>query len=165
MLDKANLEVAAKVDFFIRDPSHHDINKVCAGFIVTGPSGVSGFNFFARLLASLAAERDRVMISLEASDCPNLKSCLKALIRKGVGGQNVRDDEDDSAVSAQDRSRLLNFDLQLLQQYCTQQEVSKVIVAFPDSEAYAASLLSDIITLLQYGGNSVSILQPSADTL
>jgi len=156
VLDKANIDVVDEVNSFVKKSSKHEDGKLPAGFVITGPSGIASGHFINRMHTSVTSQDEQVLITLAASECPNLKTCLKVLIRKGVGEDNIPDQDDNATVNTFNGRRLLNFDLQLLDHHCKKQRLKEVIVAFRDSEAYAASLLSEIVIVLQYGNSYVS---------
>lgn len=82
---------------------------------------------------------------------PNLKTLLKNLIQKGTSADAPSDDDDEIDVVKPNRkrSRLLNYDLQLLHNYSQERKLSRVVVAFQDCEGFDGSLLSDTLELLR----------------
>lgn len=87
-------------------------------------------------------------MALTSSECPNLKTLLKNLIRKATSADD--DDGDEHVFTRRKGPRLLNYDLQLLFEWCKEQSPANVVVAFRDSEALEGSLLADAIQLMRY---------------
>ena len=100
---------------------------------------------------SLNTSTRTAFVSLTSNQAPNLKTLLKHLIRKGASSSAVVDEDDDEELTTAGRKgpRLLNYDLQILQNTVTDRKLDQVVVAFQDSEAFDGSLLSDTIELLR----------------
>lgn len=88
---------------------------------------------------------------LTSGECPNLKTLLKALIKKATSriGDDDEDDLDQPATSSRHGPKLLNYDLGHVQEWQKKSRVSSIVVAIQDSEAFDAGLLADTIDLLQ----------------
>ena len=86
---------------------------------------------------------------LQSGDAPNLKTTLKKLIRTAINQQEGLDDEEVQVTNNLQSRRLLNYDLQILHDYVVQQESTKVVVAFQDSEAFDSSLLAELVALFR----------------
>lgn len=81
-----------------------------------------------------------MLVQLNSDQAPNLKSALKHLNR-----------QTESYVSKDsDRTRYLNYDLQILYNHVQEHAVEKVVVLFRDSESFSESLLADLIGVLEY---------------
>jgi len=149
-LNEVNEDIVTEIETFINHhPSEDGGIKLHAGFILTGPSGITSGGLFERLRRSITSENSQILVPLETSDCPNLKSCLKAIIRKGTDTTGSVENDNTTFESASG-SRLMTFDLQLLQEFCMVKRTKRLVVAFLESEAFEASLLSELIILLQY---------------
>ena len=133
--------------------SKNATQKISAGLIITSPWASSGF--LERVQTRVLAERRNAFVTLRPSDAPNLKSLLKNLIRRAtnsaVTGEN--DDDEQDAVSGTTTSgpKLLNYDLQILCDWCKTKRIDKVIIALRDCETFDVNVFSDFISVLQYG--------------
>jgi origin recognition complex subunit 3 len=105
---------------------------------------------FSQLSTSIGQTDGSIFIPLTSTLAPNLKTLLKNLISKGTSADAQSDDEDevDAVKPTRKRTRLLNYDLQLLYDYTQEKSLSRVVVAFQDCEAFDGALLSDAIELL-----------------
>lgn len=88
---------------------------------------------------------------LTSSECPNLKTLLKNLIKKVTSRVEQDDDEDADRTSGSSRHgpKLLNYDLGHVQEWHKKTRTSRIVVALQDSEAFDVGLLVDTIDLLQ----------------
>lgn len=93
------------------------------------------------------------MIVLTSKDATNLKSTLKKLIKDATQQDEGLDDEDDEVVVGRKGARLLNYDLQILQNWCKIHEGQKVVIAIQDTEAFDGNILSDLISLFRFVHN------------
>ncbi|EKG09208.1 Origin recognition complex subunit 3 [Macrophomina phaseolina MS6] len=121
-------------------------SKIPTGLVVAGPSIASHAQFFDSLAQRTAVEAQSVFVALTSSECPNLKTLLKNLIRKATSADDG--DGDEHVFTRRKGPRLLNYDLQLLFEWCKEQSPANVVVAFRDSEALEGSLLADAIQLM-----------------
>lgn len=105
---------------------------------------------FSQLASSISQADGSIFVPLNSTLAPNLKTLLKNLISKGTSSDAQSDDEDevDAVKPTRKRTRLLNYDLQLLYDYIREQGLSRVVVAFQDCETFDGALLSDAIELL-----------------
>jgi len=124
--------------------------KVSSAIILTGPSIASHALLFSQLSSGISQSDGSIFIPLTSALAPNLKTLLKNLISRGTSSDAQSDDEDevDAVKPTRKRTRLLNYDLQLLYDYTQEKELSRVVVAFQDCEAFDGALLSDAIELL-----------------
>jgi origin recognition complex subunit 3 len=123
--------------------------KVSSAIILTGPSIASHALLFSQLSDRISKSNHSIFISLTSALAPNLKTLLKNLIQKGTLSDPSDDENDVDAVKSTRRpTRLLNYDLQLLHDHCLERNLSRVVVAFQDCEAFDGPLLSDAIELL-----------------
>ena len=98
-------------------------------------------------------ERIGPMVVLSSKDATSLKGVLKKLIKDAT--QEDRGDDEDIGFLRGQKSHsvtLLNYDLQILQNWCQEpaHKKLKVTVAIQDTEAFDSTLLSDLVSLLRY---------------
>jgi origin recognition complex subunit 3 len=141
------------VDFVSTASSSPDEYKfaIPTGLIVAGPSIASHGPFFARLGQRIKSDANSAYVVLTSGESSNLKTLLKNLIKKVTS--HAEDDDDDDldrpTTSSRHGPKLLNYDLGHVQEWRKKNQVSSIVVAFQDSEAFDASLLADVIDLFQ----------------
>lgn len=128
--------------------------KIPTALILAGPNIASHTPLFEQL-ASRIRDEDRTgpVIVLTSKDATNLKSTLKKLIKDATQQDEGLDDEDDEVVIGRKGARLLNYDLQILQNWCKIHEGQKVVIAIQDTEAFDGNILSDLISLFKFVHN------------
>ncbi|KAL1383616.1 origin recognition complex subunit [Phyllosticta capitalensis] len=133
---------------FIKDSdfSPDQGSRIPAGLVVAGPAIASHAQFFDSLAERVSNETESVFVSLKSTECPNLKTLLKNVIRKATAAEE--DDGDEHVVTRRKGPKLLNYDLQLLYEWCQDQQPKHVVVTFQDSEAFDGPLLADTIQLM-----------------
>lgn len=90
---------------------------------------------------------------LSSKDATNLRGVLKKLIKDATQEDQGLDDEEDAVVTKKMQgAKLLNYDLQILQNWCQEptHEGLKVTVAIQDTEAFDGNILSDLVSLMRY---------------
>ncbi|USP77235.1 hypothetical protein yc1106_04509 [Curvularia clavata] len=116
--------------------------------IVAGPSIASHGPFFERLGRRVRDENSAYVV-LTSSECPNLKTLLKNLIKKVTLRVEDDDEEDANRPSASRYGpKLLNYDLGHVHEWHKKTRASRIVVALQDSEAFDVGLLVDTIDLL-----------------
>lgn len=90
-------------------------------------------------------------VTLSAADGPNLRVFLKNLIRKATAHEDVQPHAHaaDLETDHYKGTKLLNYDLQILYDWCKPRRISKVVLVLQDSEAFDGTVLTDILALLQ----------------
>ena len=139
-------------DFVLASASSQDTKfAIPTGLIVAGPSIASHGPFFERLGRRLRSDGDNAYIVLTSGECPNLKTLLKTLIKKATSRVEDDDEDDVDRPSATSRNgpKLLNYDLGHVLEWQNQSQVSSIVVAIQDSEAFDAGLLADMVDLFQ----------------
>lgn len=152
MLLDINVSTINHISAFVAstDPRPPTPGRVSSAIILTGPSIASHALLFSQLSCSIGQAEGSIFVPLTSTLAPNLKTLLKNLISKGTFAATQSDDEDetDTIKPTRKRTRLLNYDLQLLYDYVQEKNLSRVVVAFQDCEAFDGALLSDAIELL-----------------
>jgi len=98
-------------------------------------------------------ERIGAVVVLSSKDATNLKGVLKKLIKDATQEDQGLDDEEDTVVAKKTQeTKLLSYDLQILQNWCQEpaHEGLKVTVAIQDTEAFDSNILSDLVSLMRY---------------
>ena len=155
-LDGADSAVQEKIVNFISanfSSSDEQSFAIPTALIVVGPSIASHGPFFERLGRKVTEDANSVSVILTSSECPNLKTLLKNLIKKATLRVEEDDDDDEELdrppTSSRYGPKLLNYDLGLIQEWQKKKRVSSIVVAIQDSEAFDAGLLNDTIDLFQ----------------
>lgn len=117
---------------------------------MTGPNIASHTPLFEQL-ASRIRDEEKIgpVVILTSKDATNLKSILKKLIRDATQQDEGIDDEEEEIVGRKG-SKLLNYDLQILQNWCKLHEGQKVVIAIQDTEAFDGTILSDLVSLFRF---------------
>jgi origin recognition complex subunit 3 len=89
---------------------------------------------------------------LTSSECPNLKTLLKNLIKKATlrPSDDDDDDPDNTTSSSRHGPKILDFDLNHLQEWQTKNRAERIVVTIQDSEAFGANMLDEMIDLFSY---------------
>jgi origin recognition complex subunit 3 len=119
------------------------------GLVVAGPSIASHGPFFERLGYKIRADADSAYILLTSSECPNLKTLLKNLIKKATSRAEDEDEDDQLSKPSRNGPKLLNYDLGHIQDWLKKNKFASIVVTIQDSEAFDAGLLVDVIDLFQ----------------
>jgi origin recognition complex subunit 3 len=153
-LEGADSAVQQKIVNFVSAASSSPAESkfvIPTGLIVAGPSIASHGPFFARLGQKIKTDTNSTYIVLTSGESTNLKTLLKNLIKKVTS--HVEDDEDEDlnrpTTSSRHGPKLLNYDLGHVQEWRKKNQVSSIVVAFQDSEAFDASLVADVVDLFQ----------------
>lgn len=128
--------------------------KVPTAVILVGPNIASHGPLFNQLATRIQInERIGPAVVLSSKDATNLKGVLKKLIKDATQEDQGLDDEEDTVVTKKTQgAKLLNYDLQILQNWCQEptHEGLKVTVAIQDTEAFDSNILSDLVSLMRY---------------
>lgn len=99
-----------------------------------------------------------IFVGLQSRQCPNLQNALKNLIkiaiveRSGAGAYN-------DFLAKHKKFHPLNFDLELLELFITDNTITKIVVSLSDVEDVDASTTNDLINTLQlWQGQIPSVL-------
>ncbi|EOD51879.1 putative origin recognition complex subunit 3 protein [Neofusicoccum parvum UCRNP2] len=121
VIDHVNRATLDEIISFIKTAyfNQDQATKIPTGLVVAGPSIASHAQFFDSLAERAAHEAQSTFVALSSNECPNLKTLLKNLIRKATSAE---DDDGDEHVSTRRKGpKLLNYDLQLLFEWCKEQ--------------------------------------------
>lgn len=128
--------------------------KVPTALILVGPNIASHGPLFSQLATRIQTD-DQVgpVVVLSSKDATNLKGVLRKLIKDATQEDQGFDDEEDPGIGRKPQgTRLLNYDLQILQNWCQEpsHEGLKVTVVIQDTEAFDSNILSDLVSLMRY---------------
>lgn len=137
VLDEANTLTLDQIECFLRTAQIGNESSIPTGFVMAGPDTTSHATFFAQLKGRIEDDSAKLLVSLNATECSNLRSALKALIYKVIN----QDDD----VQFESDTRYLDYDLQMLASWLQQQDKSLIAIAFEDSEAFQPNVLTEII--------------------
>ncbi|KAF2459963.1 origin recognition complex subunit 3 N-terminus-domain-containing protein [Lineolata rhizophorae] len=146
-LDHVNHETVDGVSHFaFQAQDVRRSGKVPVALVITGSSITSWTSFLGSLSDRLTSSRANLVVSLRSGESPNLKTLLRVLIAKAsAGGDSGNEDE---TLLHHNTGRLLNYDLQLLEDLLRERATENVVIAFEESETFDGALLSDTINLI-----------------
>ena len=154
ILDSFNQKTLDDVSAFVaRAAPAHVGGKIPTALVLTGPNIASHAPLFAQIAARVcAADAAGPVVVLASKDAANLKGALKKVIKDATEADDGFDDDepaDDEAIAGRRGSRLLNYDLRILQNWCALNPHKKVVVAVQDTEAFDAAILADLVQLFR----------------
>ncbi|PWW78804.1 hypothetical protein C7212DRAFT_273164 [Tuber magnatum] len=147
ILDSFNSKTLDDVSAFVRDVAPEKFEgKIPTALVLAGPN-IASHELLFEQLAQRIRNQDRTgpVVVLTSKDATNLKTALRKLIRDATQQDEGVDDEEEDIVRKS--TKLLNYDLQILQTWCESHGGQKVTIAVQDSEAFDSNVLSDLITL------------------
>ncbi|KAG0636478.1 origin recognition complex subunit 3 N-terminus-domain-containing protein [Tuber brumale] len=147
ILDSFNSKTLDDVSAFVKDatPEKYE-GKIPTALVLAGPNIASHELLFEQLAQRIRSQdRTGPVVVLTSKDATNLKTTLRKLIRDATQQDEGVDDEEEDIVRKS--TKLLNYDLQILQIWCELHKGQKVTVAVQDSEAFDSGILSDLISL------------------
>lgn len=155
ILDSFNQKTLDDVSEFVRSaqPEQHK-GKIPTALVLTGPNIASHGPLFAQFRTRIwDVDRTGPVVILASKDAPTLKGTLKKLIKdateqdRAMDQEGAGDEDDDELILGRKGAKLLNYDLQILQNWCALHPGQKVVIAIQDTEAFDSAILSDLISL------------------
>ncbi|MCJ1242868.1 hypothetical protein MMC30_000064 [Trapelia coarctata] len=148
VLNDVNSQTVDDIVKFIDDVDpKENTNRIPTGLVAAGLSANASQSMFAAVADRIKENASHLVISMVASQCSNLKSALKLIIRDATNQGSI-DDLDEEAVDACQDVRLLDYDLQSLQEHTQKHSITRMIIYFPNSESIDGNLLADLIDVL-----------------
>ncbi|KAL8850711.1 MAG: hypothetical protein Q9221_004359 [Calogaya cf. arnoldii] len=146
--ESTTADTIGQVADFIRQARYGDSAEttIPTALIVVGPSNSTYTNIVRSVETQLQEELDVGIVDIVPSQIVNLKSALK-LINNHVTDVSLTTEEDGLPKQEQS-SRRLNYDLQVLCDHVRSHSITKVILAFHDSETFDGALLNDIVEVI-----------------
>lgn len=135
------------------EPGVSHSGKIPTALVLAGPNIASHAPLFAQFAERLSKkEQVGPTVVLTSKDAPNIKAALKKIIRDATfGGENAEevawDDEEEELILGKKGQKLLNYDLQILQNWCSVHPGKRVIIAIQDTEAFDTSVMSSLVSL------------------
>ena len=146
----ANSHTQDKVVQFLNDILNSDSDgSLLCGFILGDLDSTVHASFFQQLDTTLGGLEGRLHVQLKASECLNLKALLKSLIQKAISTKGNLEDELTNGISSSNGRKLLDYDLQVLQDWVRKTRTSQVVVTFHNSEAFDGHVLAEAIELFR----------------
>lgn len=145
---KANESIVANVNSFIRNRhGRDDARKLPVGILASGPGSTSNDALFQQVQESYISDDSYGLGLLPASSCPNLKTLLRNLIHDVT--QGFKGGICDGTLEDGPLPKLLNYDLQILHNWCKYHHTKRVVVVFPESDGLSIAMLSDLLCLFK----------------
>jgi len=123
-------------------------SKLPCGFILGELDSTVHALFFQQLAEHVSLQSRSIFVQLKSSECTNLKSLLKTLIKKASPSNEDSDNEFANEQSSAHGRKLLDYDVQNLYNCIRKRDIGQLVVSFLDSEAFEASVLAEAIELL-----------------
>lgn len=157
VLNRSNEATLEEILAFLKEARDVDeVGRLPAGFVLAGPSIAAHSSIFEQLEQRTSEEIASNFILVSASEAPNLKTLLKAVIKTGTSQSSF---DDELSISKRSGRKLLDYDLQLLYDWVKERGITQIVVAFRDCEPFDSAVLSEAIELLGY---ALSPLNPAA---
>ncbi|KAF3919834.1 hypothetical protein ABW20_dc0110259 [Dactylellina cionopaga] len=153
VLAQVNEETLQAVSNFVGEAAPNIYGgKLPAGLILTGPNIAAHGVLFKQIETRIqnVDKHGRVAI-LTSKDSSNLKNALKKVIKTITELQSGFEDEDEiiEAKSGKNTSRF-NYDPEIIQEWCSSNPDTKIIVAIQDTEAFDPAVLVELISILYH---------------
>ena len=146
VVEDSNGNTLAEVIQFLDDVSNPgEESKLPCGFILGELDSTVHASFFQQLSEHVSRQSRSIFVQLKSSECTNLKSLLKTLIRKATSSN---EDSDNEFSRSGNGRKLLDYDVLILYDYVHKRDIGQLVVSFLDSEAFEASVLTEVIELL-----------------
>ncbi|KAF8242366.1 hypothetical protein K440DRAFT_590933 [Wilcoxina mikolae CBS 423.85] len=149
ILDSFNQKTLDDVSGFVASaqPEKYD-GKIPTALVLTGPNIASHAPLFVQFKSRIRdLDRAGPVVVLTSKDALNLKGVLKKLIKDATEQEEGMSNEDEELILGKKGAKLLNYDLQILQNWCGLHPGQKVVVAIQDTEAFDSTILADLISL------------------
>ena len=116
---------------------------------MTGPNLAQQAAITSQVQQAVRAQTKCCFVTFHAGEASNIKAVLKRINTVALSRDDLDDDEDgDEQITAGRRgTKLLNYDLRILQQAVEELKLERVDIAFQDCEAIDGGLLSDAVEL------------------
>ncbi|TGZ79618.1 hypothetical protein EX30DRAFT_333163 [Ascodesmis nigricans] len=122
--------------------------KLPTGLVLAGPNIASHGPLFRQFQKRLnEVDGAGPVVILTSKEASNLKGTLKKLIRDATEQSGDLDEDDEEVIVGRKGAKLLNYDLQILANWCAIHQGKKVIVAVQDTEAFDSGILADLVSL------------------
>jgi origin recognition complex subunit 3 len=136
------------IQFLDNASNPRDDSKLPCGFILGELDSTVHALFFQQLSEHVSRQPQNIFVQLKSSECTNLKSLLKTLIRKASSSKEDSDNEFANEQSSGHGRKLLDYDVHILYDCVRKNNIEQLVVSFLDSEAFEASVLAELIQLL-----------------
>lgn len=120
--------------------------KLRTGLVVSGTTRNTQRDLLQGWKTRRLEDDQEIFIELHPSHCPNLQIALKTLIRMAI---SQHEGSQEYAIFLAKHKALIpmNFDLELLQRYVEQHQISRVIISVVDVETFDTGILSELISM------------------
>jgi len=136
------------IQFLDNASNSREDSKLPCGFILGELDSTVHALFFQQLAEHVSLQSRSIFVQLKSSECTNLKSLLKTLIKKASPSNEDSDNEFANEQSSAHGRKLLDYDVQTLYNCIRKRDIGQLVVSFLDSEAFEASVLAEAIELL-----------------
>jgi len=149
ILDSFNQKTLDDVSEFVTSAQPEKCDgKIPTALVLTGPNIASHAPLFVQFRSRIRdLDRSGPVVVLTSKDALNLKGTLKKLIKDATEQYEGMSNENKELILGEKGAKLLNYDLQILQNWCGLHPGRKVVIAIQDTEAFDSTILADLISL------------------
>lgn len=138
--------VDSVLDFVRSKDEKKILGRLRTGLIVSGTTRNTQRDLFQGWKTRQSGDTQEIFIELHPSKCPNLQVTLKNVIRMAIS-QHGGSQEYTTFLAKQKALIPMNFDLELLQRYVEQHQISRVLLSVTDVETFDTGILSELIAM------------------
>jgi origin recognition complex subunit 3 len=151
VIEESHSNTLTEVLQFLDNASNtREESKLPCGFILGELDSTVHALFFQQLAEHVSRQSRSIFVQLKSSECTNLKSLLKTLIRKASSSNEDSGNELTNRQSSEHGRKLLDYDVHILHDCIRKMGISQLVISFLDSEAFEAFVLAEVIELLRY---------------
>jgi origin recognition complex subunit 3 len=144
VLDEANSLTLNEISRFLDEQDlPNGSGTIPTAFVLAGPDTTSHASFFKQLSTRTNNSSSQILVTLDASECPNLKILLKTLIQKITS-------QDEDVIFDQHGARLFDYDLQIAHIWLQDKSKNVMAVAIENSESFQNHILVEMIDIFRY---------------
>lgn len=99
-------------------------------------------------------DQTEIVLHLQPSQCPNLQTSLKNVIKSAITGHKGVDGYSDVLIKHKALVPM-NFDLELLQRYVKLHDIDRVLISIMEVETFDTAILSELISTFHSWSNRI----------
>ncbi|KIW65732.1 hypothetical protein PV04_07958 [Phialophora macrospora] len=110
-----------------------------------------------RRIQDTSYRQNDILVSLQPTQCPNLQTALKTIIKASIAGH--RGEKVYADFLAENKALIpMNFDLELLHCYVRQEKIDRVLISVMDVEMFDTTLLSELISTFHSWSDRITFM-------
>lgn len=136
------------------DQSLYGREKLRTCILVSPPGTQTEFHKLWEGELRSSNDQTEIVVHLQPSQCPNLQTSLKNVIKSAI--TSYKDIDEYSDFLTQHKALVpMNFDLELLQRYVKLHDVDRVLISIMEVEAFDTAILSELVSTLHSWSNRI----------